>query len=160
MDRPVSLDRLRLITGGLTILVAVLHLGHPTAGFPRLVQLVQIGHPFLEPRPLAFTLSGVVLIIGVLARWNGFIGTREAYLGCMAMMVTYLGGYVLWHMTGHGAFWPYHPADPVFHLGNPIRIMYIHLAQDPYELLAKTTEAVTLVLGGYLYTVEVRTGGS
>lgn len=145
---------LRLLTGLIVILVAILHLAHQSAGFPALVTFIDAGTPFIDPRPIAFTLSGAALIIGTLAVWNGYIPRREAYLAGMAMLAVYLLGYIVWHLTGHGGFWPY--LEGRHHDGNPIMVMFDHLRHDEWERTAKLLELIGLSVLGYLYHVEFR----
>lgn len=160
MERADERRALRLLAGGSAMVVGLVHLAHPTAGFPRFVQLVAIGHPLLEPRPIAFTLSGIAVVVGVLAVWNGFLGRREAQLGGMALMATFVVGYVLWHMTGHGAWWPAHPGEAVFHPGNPLRVLLDHILIDPWALVATVAEVTTFGLLAYLHLGEGRTGSA
>lgn len=147
---------LRLAAGALVMVVALLHLLHERAGFPRLVVLVSVGRPLLDPRPLTFTLVGTALIIGVLATWNRYLDRRVAYPAGIAVMAALLVGYVLWHLTGHGAFWPYHPGEAEVHPGNPALVVLDHLRVNHWELASKLAEVAALVLLGYLYTADAR----
>lgn len=150
--------RLALLAGALSLLVGFLHLAHETAGFPRLVLLVSAGQPLLDPRPLAFTVAGVGLIVGVLATWNDLLHRRGAYLAGIGMMVVFLVGYGLWHLTGHGSFWPFRPGQARIHPGNPVWVIVEHLRADRWELAAKATELAALALLVYLYRTDVRRG--
>lgn len=84
-----DLDR---IAGGLALFVAVIHLFHPQIGFPQLIQYLQLGTLY-DPRPLVFTISGLAIIVGVLLVYNG-VARKRVYLLGIAMMITYLAGYV------------------------------------------------------------------
>lgn len=152
MDR---VDYVRLATGAVVIVVALLHLGHQSAGFPALVAYTFAGNPVLDPRPLAFTLSSVAIIVGVLATWNNIVARRPAYLAGIAVMVVYVTGYVLWHATGHGGFWPYLDGHH-HHDMSLIAILYDHLSADRYALAAKILELLAISLLSYLYIVDGR----
>lgn len=147
-----------MLAGALTIVVALLHLGHETAGFPRFVLLVSTGQPLLDPRPITFTIAGVGLIIGVLATWNGFVDRQWAYRLGIAMMVAFMAGYVLWHLTGHGSFWPYRPGSAELHPGNPIVIIVDHLRIEHWALASKTAELAAVIVLSYVYVTDVRRG--
>ncbi|MFW6448717.1 MAG: hypothetical protein ACOC0X_04130 [Halobacteriota archaeon] len=156
MGTPLDRAKLRLIAGGVVLAVALLHLLHERAGFPRLVVLVSIGQPLLDPRPLAFTVLGTALIVGVLATWNRYVDPRVAYPAGIVVMLTLLVGYVVWHLTGHGAFWPYHPGEAELHPGNPVVVILDHLRLNRWELASKLSELVAFGLLGYLYVTDVR----
>ncbi|MFP4627576.1 MAG: hypothetical protein ACLFMX_01145 [Halobacteriales archaeon] len=158
MARAPHRSHLQLLAGALVMVVALLHLLHERAGFPRLVVLVSVGQPLLDPRPLAFTLLGTALIVGVLATWNGYLDRRGAYLAGIVAMGVLLIGYVLWHLTGHGAFWPYHPGEAELHPGNPVVVILDHLRINPWELASKVSELTALALLGYLHATDDRRG--
>ncbi|MFW6152826.1 MAG: hypothetical protein ACOC42_00545 [Halobacteriota archaeon] len=143
--RSASRDqRLRYLAGALAYAVALLHLFHPTLGFPRLVVYLRIGQPILDPRPLLFVLSAVAIIVAVNLVWFG-APRKPMYVAGMAMMVVYLVGYVGWHFTGHGGFLPWR--DPVFHEGiGPLENVVNHLAEDVWALVAVTLELALLVV--------------
>lgn len=145
-------ERLRLTAGSLTVLVALLHLAHPTLGVRGLYIYTLAGTPLIDPRPLAFTFSGLVVLAGVLSVRAGVIPRRPAYLAGSIVMATFLLGYVAWHMTGHGGFWP--TLEPRTHLGNPIEILLVHLLNDSWELISKLAELAALVLWVYLFRVD------
>ncbi len=148
MIQPIR-SHANMLAGGTIIIVAILHIAHPRIGLPRLLEYLMFQLPLLDPRPLVFTISGIGLIIGVLLAWNGLLSTRAAYLAGMAMMVIYLVGYVGWHLTGHGGFWPY--IERHHHGGNPVVLIYNHLMADNWELVTKALELLSLGLLAIAY---------
>lgn len=136
-----DLDR---IAGGLALFVAVIHFFHPQIGFPQLIQYLQLGTLY-DPRPLVFTISGLAIIVGVLLVYNG-VARKRVYLLGIAMMITYLAGYVGWHtVLDHGTFWPYieYPGHSEEGL---LETIAAHLFVDPRELTSKAAELILLVL--------------
>ena len=59
-----STRRLQYIAAGLVYVVAIIHLVHLTVGVPGLVAYTAAGTPLIDPRPIAFVLSGVTIIAG------------------------------------------------------------------------------------------------
>lgn len=136
--------RLRYLAAALGYGVALLHLFHPTLGFPRLVVYLRIGQPLLDPRPLLFVLSAVAIIVAINLVWFG--APREpVYVAGMAMMVVYLAGYVGWHFTGHGGFLPWR--TPQYHgdIG-PLENVVAHLLGDGWALAAVSLEVALLIV--------------
>jgi hypothetical protein len=149
----VNVQLLRYVGAGLAFLVASIHAFNPTLGFPRLVQHALLGALY-DPRPLVFTLSGIAIFAGILLVFNG-IARRRIYLLGMAMMVTYLGGYVVWHtLLDHGAFWPYIASQGHTDLGL-VESVVLHLQQKPIELVSKTAELLLLIVLAVLYREDV-----
>jgi hypothetical protein len=66
-DRRPTDRQLGYAAAALAYLVAALHLFHPTHGFGRLVLVLSAGPELLvaDPRPLAFVLSGLALVVAV-----------------------------------------------------------------------------------------------
>lgn len=130
------------ITASLAVVVASLHLFHPTHGFVRLLEYAQyLVAP--DPRPFAFTLSGLALFTGV------GLGAADKYrkplcvLG-IGLMLTFLLGYAGWHtVLDHGTFWP--TIEPTGHSEtNPIASISAHLFNDGYALSSKLLELTLL----------------
>lgn len=145
--------QLRYIAAGFAYLVAGLHLFHPDRGFPRLV--LQLGaEPTLvltEPRPLAFVLSGLAILVAIKLVLLGF-PRRPVYLLGMALMVTYIVGYFTWHLTGHGGFLP--GREPHYHDVHPLHAVVSHLRGDAWARVTKLTETVLLAVLALLYYRE------
>ncbi|MXR50302.1 hypothetical protein GRX03_01585 [Halovenus sp. WSH3] len=131
------------LTAAAAILVGALHFFHPTHGFPRLVQYLQ----FLvapDPRPFAFTLSGIALFAGV---GLGITDThrKKLYVLGIGLMLVYLLGYGAWHtVLGHGTFWPTIEANAHADESALVTIS-AHLFNDGYALLSKLLELSLLV---------------
>ena len=142
----------RYAAAALAFVVAILHLFHPQFGFTRLVLYVQVGTLY-DPRPLAFTLSGLAIVAGVLLVFNG-ITKRPVYLAGIGLMVTYLVGYGAWHtVLDHGGFWPY--IEPYGHheMGT-IAVIVDHLRHDWLALASKGAELALLSLLVVLYRLD------
>lgn len=148
------IDMLALLAGGLTIMVALIHLNHPSAGFPRLLELLRTDNLLLDPRPPLFSLLGVAMIGGVLLVWNGMLPRRRAYEAGMAVMVLFLIGYAVWHLTGHGGVWPWRAAHT--HHTPPLESLWNHYRSEPWAQVSKTLEMLAVGLLGYVYLVDVR----
>lgn len=147
-----TVQRLRLLGAALAFLVAGIHVLHPQLGFPRLVRHITIGTLF-DPRPLAFTLSGVAIVVGVLLVYNR-VAKRPIYLLGMGLMVTYIVGYVAWHtVLGHGAFWPHQPAIYYEDMGF-LEIVLGHLVAEPIAAASKLLELSLLVVLAALYRLD------
>lgn len=149
----VDVQRLRYVGAGLAVLVASIHAFHPTLGVARLAQHLLLG-AFYDPRPLVFSLSGIAIFLGILLVYNG-VARRRIYLLGMALMVTYLGGYVVWHtVLDHGAFWPYIASQGHTDLGT-VEVIILHLVQKPIELVSKLSELLLFVVLAVLYRIDL-----
>lgn len=147
-----NVQLLRYVGAGLAFFVAGIHAFQPQVGFPRLVQHVLLG-TFYDPRPLAFTLSALAIVAGVLLVFNG-IARRRIYLLGIGLMLTYLLGYVLWHTAlDHGAFWPHIPSHGHTDEG-VIETVVLHLGQEPVALVSKIAELLLAGVLAVLYRVD------
>lgn len=151
--RPTD-EHLRYVAAALAVLVAAIHLFHAERGFPRLVELVTTDNVDLlatDPRPLLFVLAGVAILAGVfLVLWE--FPRKPVYLAGMVLMTTFLAGYFVWHLTGHGGFLP--GRYPHFHGRSPVGAVVDHLARYPVARISKLAEAILLVLLAVLYRRE------
>ncbi len=131
------------ITASLAVAVASLHLFHPTHGLVRLLEYARyLVAP--DPRPFAFTLSGIALLVGVgLGAADRY--RRPLYALGIGLMLTFLLGYAGWHTVfDHGTFWP--TIEPTGHTEtNPLASISAHLFNDGYALLSKLLELGLLV---------------
>lgn len=145
--------QLRYLAGMLAYVVAALHLLHPDLGLPRLVLIFEAGVRLLQydPRPLAFVLSGLILVLGVNLGLVGYPRER-LYLFGMALVGTYFLGYFAWHLTGHGGFLP--TRKPLYHGLTPIEAVLAHLQTDPWAAAAKLCEAALFATLAVLYGRE------
>lgn len=148
MDRR-RVKYLATTAGVLVLLIGLLHLAHESAGFPRLIEQLQTSNLLLDPRPALFSLLGVASIAGVLLVWNGMLPRQSAYLAGIGLMLVLLFGYALWHLTGHGGFWPWRPAH--FHDTSPLDLLWNHFWSYPWAQASKTLELIALVLLAYIY---------
>lgn len=150
-ERPDPTTRLLSYAGGgLTSIVAGIHLFHPGHGVGRLVAVVLADPALLvfDPRPLVFVLSGLALLVGLI------IGTTAAnrrpyYLGGVLLAVVYLVGYFAWHFTGHGGFLP--GREPLLHGLSPVENVVVHLTGDVWAAVAAVTELAMAGVLGALY---------
>lgn len=137
-----SVRRLQAIAAILALVVAGIHLLHPSQGGVALLVYARVGY-LGDPRPLLFTLSAFALISGVLLGYNGFHG-RRLYLGGIVVTLSLLLGFVAWHtVLGHGGFWPYLEVNQHTH-GSTLSVVRWHLASDPTLLVSKLTELALL----------------
>jgi hypothetical protein len=89
--------------------VAVIHLVVGGAEFVRLANAGLLGAYFrsdqalAQPEPWLFTLSALAIFAGIVAVALGALDYRRAYLLGLAVMVTYLLGWIAWHsILDHG----------------------------------------------------------
>ncbi|WP_336326713.1 DUF7546 family protein [Halovenus sp. HT40] len=130
------------ITAGIAVLVGALHFFHPTHGFPRLVQYLQFWVA-PDPRPFAFTLSGIAIFAGV-GLGVADVHRKKLYALGIGMMLTFLLGYGAWHtVLGHGTFWP--AIESNAHADeSPLVTISAHLFNDGYALASKLLELTLL----------------
>lgn len=150
-----SVARLRTFAGVLAAFTAVVHLLHPSQGGAALLVYANAGY-LGDPRPLAFAVGAFALLSGVLLGYNGFAG-RWLYLGGIAVVLAFLGGFAVWHTAlDHGAFWPHlHPNE--HGAGHPLAVAARHLLDDPLVLVSKLTELA--LLASLLVLLRVDGGG-
>lgn len=152
--RQPSTRRVRYAAAALAYVVAALHLFHPTHGFGRLVVLLGADPGLLvaDPRPLAFVLSGLALVVAVPAA-SGADGlpTRPVAALGLGLVATYVVGYFAWHLSGHGGFLP--GRKPLYHGLAPHEAVVTHLSGDPWAAAAVVSE---LLLGATLVVVYRR----
>ncbi len=108
-------DKRLKITGGLfACILALLHLLHPTHGISKLILifLSDIELIVSTPRPLAFFLSAIAIIIGINLVWFGY-QEKPIYILGIILMLVYIVGYFSWHLSGHDGFLP--GREPLLH---------------------------------------------
>lgn len=150
-------DNLGYVGAGLAYLVAGIHLFHPKRGFPRLVLLATTDNLSLlayDPRPAAFVLSGLAVLLGVKLVLLDVELERVYALG-MAMVALYFVGYFAWHLSGHGGFLP--GREPLYHGLHPVDAVLAHLADYPLARLSKVAEGTLFAVLVVLYRRESRT---
>lgn len=153
-NRSIPVKDFRYAAGLLAGIVAGIHLLHPSLGLPRLITHIQVGTLF-DPRPIVFTLTALSMVVGILLFRAGFY-PRVIYAAGIALMCTFLGGYVAWHtVLNHGAFWPHIPATPHNNLGY-LESVYLHLIGDPVALVSKFHEIALLGVLLVLFRVDTK----
>lgn len=142
------------IGAGLGYLVAGIHIFHPERGFPRLIELLATGNASLlatDPRPVAFVLSGLAIVVGInLVLFD--VARRRIYVLGMALMATYFIGYFLWHLTGHGGILP--GREPLYHGVHPVEAVVSHLVDNPLVALSKIAEGALFAVLALLYRAD------
>lgn len=139
-------ENLGYVGAGLAYLVAGIHLFHPKRGFPRLITLLPTGDASLfvyDPRPLAFVLSALAVLLGIKLVILDIERKRVYALG-MSLMATYFVGYFAWHLSGHGGFLPVR--EPLYHGLHPVEAVISHLVDYPMAALSKLAEAALFVV--------------
>ena len=131
--------RLRYLGATLAILVAFLHLLDPNHGLLELFALLYESPRVLvfDPRPVAFVLSATALLIGVSLSRNA-PDRQPYYVAGIGLALTYVVGYLAWHLTGHGGFLP--GREPLLHGVSPLRNVVRHLTGDPWAAASMASE--------------------
>lgn len=138
------------VAAALALLVAGLHLFHPRLGLARLIEILAADPGLLvsHPRPLAFVLVAVAIVAGLyLAIFEVAEGTLML-LG-IALMGTLAGGYICWHLTGHGGFLP--GRQPHYHGQGPVEMVISHLTNDPWAAVSIISELILALVLAVLY---------
>ncbi|MEF8859897.1 MAG: hypothetical protein V5A38_13400 [Halolamina sp.] len=138
----------------LALLVALIHLFHPQRGLFRLVLLVRSGNASLlvtDPRPVAFVLSAIAILLGI-QLVVADVARKRVYLLGMALMATYFVGYFTWHLSGHGGFLP--GRKPLYHGLHPLEAVVSHLVDSSLAAVAKLAEATLFIVLSALYRRE------
>lgn len=151
-DRPTT-QQLRYVAGGLALVVAGLHLFHPQYGLGRFGRLLTTDPALLitHPRPLAFVLSAVAIVIGIYLALFGVL-ERPIYALGILLMTTYVVGYFAWHLSGHGGFLPGRP--PHYHGLEPHEAVLSHLRSDGRAVAAIVSETLLAAVLAVLYWKE------
>ncbi len=152
-----STRTLRYVAAALAYVVALLHLFHPTLGTTAFVAYTLAGTPLVDPRPTAFVLSGVAIIVGANLVLLG-LPRRPIYLAGMVLMVVHLTGYFGWHTFGHGAWWPLLDRPAHSHTLGEILLGPHHLRGDALALGSKLSELGLLLVLAVLYRRESKPG--
>jgi hypothetical protein len=147
----LSTRQLQGLAVGLAIVVALVHMFHPSRGVGRLSLLLSAdpGLLLVQPRTIAFVATGFLLLVGASALALG-VSSRALYAAGMGLMATYVLGYVGWHLSGHGAFLPGRESIPHSHVG-PIESVIAHFAGDPLAAGALVAEVFLFLVCASLY---------
>ncbi|NEU58283.1 hypothetical protein [Halorussus sp. MSC15.2] len=138
-----------LLAAHLAVLVAVIHV---TLGLYNWIRWASAG--FLVPRDLRwplFVFSGVALVVGLVLATRGRY-RRPLYLGGIALMAVYVGGYFAWHATGHRPLLLF--GEGAGHTGPLVPFLLDHLFAGPVKFLALTSEVALAVVLAYLFVRE------
>jgi hypothetical protein len=140
---------LRYVGAALAVLVALFHLLDPGHGLLELFALLYTspGALVFDPRPAAFVLSATALLVGVSLSRNA-PNRRPYYVAGIVLALTYVVGYLAWHLTGHGGFLP--GREPLLHGVSPVQNVVNHLTGD---LWAAASMASELALVAVLVTL-------
>ena len=131
--------RLRYLGAALATLVALLHLLDPNHGLLELFALLYTNPQVLvfDPRPAAFVVSATALLVGVSLSRNA-PNRRPYYVAGIVLALTYVVGYLAWHLTGHGGFLP--GREPLLHGVAPVANVVRHLTSDPWAAASMASE--------------------
>lgn len=148
----------RRAAGTLALVTAGIHLSW---GIPRFTAYAAVGI-MPDPRPLAFVLSGHAIAVALTLVLLGKIEARRLYLPAVVLMMVHIISYVAWHTVlahGVGATDP-GPTDDHGHLtlASIGPLVLDHLLNEPIALISKTAEVGVILLVGYLYLAERRSG--
>jgi len=142
---------LRRLAGVLAAAVAGIHLYW---ALPVAVQQLQFGI-LHDPRPAAFLLATMAMLMGVLLVVQGF-DPLPVYIGGIVLMLVFLVGYAAWHtVLDHGAFWPGRPAHGGHSDLGPIRLVAAHLQDDSLAFVSKIAETALLAVLSVLTVREL-----
>lgn len=135
---------------GLAVLVALLHLLHPSHGMLDLFDALNRNWRIIvyDPRSAAFVASGTALLVGVALSRNA-PNRRPYYLAGMLLTVVYIVGYFAWHFTGHGGFLP--GREPLLHGLSPVENLVSHLTTDLWAAASKAAELALFAVLSVLY---------
>lgn len=152
-DYRLTTQQLRYAAGALALVVAGLHIFHPQYGLQRLARLISSDPGLLinHPRPAAFILSAVAIVIGVYLVLFEIL-KKPIYILGILLMVTYVVGYFAWHLSGHGGFLPGRP--PHYHGLEPHEAVISHLRSDSWAVAALVSETLLAVILAILYRRE------
>lgn len=144
--------RLRVVAVVLAVVVAGIHLLHPSQGGVALLVYARVGY-LGDPRPLLFTAGAFALVFGIVAGSQG-LDRRPLYLGGIAVTLAFLLGFLAWHtVLDHGGFWPRLEAND--HPGrHPLLVAVDHLRRDGLVLASKLAEIGLVVALVVLYRVD------
>ncbi|WP_336021813.1 hypothetical protein [Halobellus salinisoli] len=152
-ESPQPSPALPFVGAFLTVVVAGLHLLHPSHGLLKLFVILNADPGLLvfDPRSFAFVASGIALLVGLSLSRNA-PNRRPYYLAGIALALTYLVGYFAWHFTGHGGFLP--GREPLLHGLSPVENVVSHLTTDVWAAVSKATEIALVAVLTVLYRRE------
>ena len=165
---------LRFLTLQVVGAVAVVHL---VAGGMELARLSNAGllgryltgEVFAQPEALLFTVSGLAMLVGIIAVGAGYLDSRRAYLLGVLAMVVFVVGWLAWHTVfdhglalgesgateGHGHDHDDHSHDGLYdvvvsHYIEPLVFLFTGISQPGQVALAAVSKTLELVAFGLL----------
>ena len=104
------------------------------------------GDVFWPPdiRVVLWTLSGLVLLVGVSIVVLEEMTDRRVYAAGAVLSMTFILGYYSWHLGGHRSFFV--AGDPQHQGVGPIEFLVSHAVAGPVEFFALLTEAALLLV--------------
>jgi hypothetical protein len=139
---------LRFVSSQLVFVAALIHIGMGAVEWFRYATIGILVPPDL--RWPAFVLSGLAILVGL---WGAYRAEakRPFYLLGILAMLTYIGGYFLWHLTGHRPLLLFGPST-THEL--TLQLVIEHYFAGLKETLSLTVEVVAAVLLGVLYVLD------
>lgn len=154
---------LQIMAAQLALLSAAVHLAWGLPRFtayahPAAIELYLSTGVAPDPRPFLFIVMGLAILGGMLGFRRGWLAPRTVYLGGIALMAAAIGGWMLWHATGHGT----QILGPTLsggaghtHEGTGVVATLVeHLLELPLETGSKTAEVMTVIILAVLLRAE------
>lgn len=155
--------RLHILAAGLAIITAGIHL---YLGFMEIIQYFTAGQT-PEVLSILFAVSALAIIAGMLAFYRG-APRQPIYLLGILLMIVYIVGYIDWHIfgtvesllgieaAGHDHAHDHDHNHAHEEEESPLRLLIVHLIEDPFALVSKTAEALLLLILSIFYYAETR----
>lgn len=162
MDRMLRRG-LQVMAAQLALLSAAIHLAWGLPRFtayahPAAINLYLSTAVAPDPRPFLFIAMGLAILGGMFAFRRGWLAPRTVYLGGITLMAATIGGWALWHATGHGTqiLGPTLSggAGHTHEGGGVVATLVEHLLELPLETGSKMAEAMTLIILAVLLRAE------
>lgn len=114
------------------------------------------------PRPALFLLTGAAIVGGALAAWRGFLPLRTAYVLGIALSLTLVASWVVWHtVLEHGAVLTGTSTEstlPADHHSGVLDTVYSHYVEPLAAVVAQGASRPglnTALLGVVAKTIEL-----
>ncbi len=139
---------LRFVASQLVFVAALIHLGMGVVEWFRYAAIGILVPP--DVRWPAFVLSGLAIIVGLWVAHRAE-AKRPYYLLGIVAMGTYVGGYFLWHLTGHRPLLLFGPSTT-----HELTLQFVvdHFFAGTMETLSLSVEAIAALLLGILYVFD------
>lgn len=154
MERSLE-DPLEVLALPLAGIVVAIHLWW---GIQRFVRRYLMEGVLIDPRPVLFVLSSLVIVAGIAFVYLGG-PRRPVYVAGIGLMVAYVSGYFWWHAAGHRAILPWvetgagsgHSHEITF-----AELLVDHVQTDPIAMTSKAAETVLIAVLSVLLYLDVR----